>query len=115
MSSLPRASLASWIAAAGCRSLFLAFFGLLAAIWGSIATAAIFQLAMGLVFIKLPAELVARVMFLAAEEERRLRRGLHDGLGPQRASQTLTLAAARQLLRRRPGGGTRVLASLPIG
>jgi signal transduction histidine kinase len=33
------------------------------------------------------------------EERRRLRRDLHDGLGPQLASLTLTLAAARELLR----------------
>lgn len=36
------------------------------------------------------------------EERRRLRRDLHDGLGPQLASQTLTLAAARQLVRLDP-------------
>jgi signal transduction histidine kinase len=33
------------------------------------------------------------------EERRRLRRDLHDGLGPQLASMTLTLGAARELLR----------------
>lgn len=32
------------------------------------------------------------------EERRRIRRDLHDGLGPQLASQTLTLTAARRLL-----------------
>lgn len=32
------------------------------------------------------------------EERRRIRRNLHDGLGPQLASQTLTLTAARRLL-----------------
>jgi signal transduction histidine kinase len=33
------------------------------------------------------------------EERRRLHRDLHDGLGPQLASLTLTVAAARELLR----------------
>jgi signal transduction histidine kinase len=42
-------------------------------------------------------------MVLAREEERRrLRRDLHDGLGPQLASQTLTLSAARKLVRSDP-------------
>ncbi len=40
----------------------------------------------------------------AREEERcRLRRDLHDGLGPILASQTLKMAAVRQLLRQNPG------------
>lgn len=36
------------------------------------------------------------------EERRRLRRDLHDGLGPQLASQTLTINAIRKLLEREP-------------
>lgn len=42
-------------------------------------------------------------LVVAREEERRcLRRDLHDGLGPMMASLTLTLAAAREYLRRDP-------------
>ena len=46
----------------------------------------------------------ARVRTVAAREEerRRLRRDLHDGLGPVLASQGLKLAAARQMLRDKP-------------
>jgi signal transduction histidine kinase len=40
-----------------------------------------------------------RLVTAREEERRRLRRDLHDGLGPQLASLTLTLAAARELLR----------------
>src|SRR6266540_1381197 len=40
-----------------------------------------------------------RLITAREEERRRLRRDLHDGLGPQLASLTLTLAAARELLR----------------
>lgn len=36
------------------------------------------------------------------EERRRLRRDLHDGLGPQLSSQTLTLSAIKKLLRQDP-------------
>lgn len=43
-----------------------------------------------------------RLVTAREEERRRLRRDLHDGLGPQLASQTLTLSAARTLLRRDP-------------
>ncbi len=39
-----------------------------------------------------------RLVTTREEERRRLRRDLHDGLGPQLASQTLTLSAARKLL-----------------
>jgi signal transduction histidine kinase len=39
-----------------------------------------------------------RLIAAREEERRRLRRDLHDGLGPQLASLTLTLAAARELL-----------------
>jgi signal transduction histidine kinase len=46
----------------------------------------------------------ARVRTVSAREEerRRLRRDLHDGLGPVLASQGLKLAAARQLVRAKP-------------
>ncbi len=46
----------------------------------------------------------ARVRTVSAREEerRRLRRDLHDGLGPVLASQGLKLAAARQLVRDKP-------------
>jgi signal transduction histidine kinase len=46
----------------------------------------------------------ARVRTVSAREEerRRLRRDLHDGLGPVLASQGLKLAAARQLVRTKP-------------
>lgn len=40
-----------------------------------------------------------RLVSAREEERRRLRRDLHDGLGPTLASQTLTLTAARQLVR----------------
>lgn len=43
-----------------------------------------------------------RLVTTREEERRRLRRNLHDGLGPQLASQTLTLSAARTLLRNDP-------------
>jgi signal transduction histidine kinase len=39
-----------------------------------------------------------RLVTAREEERRRLRRDLHDGLGPQLASQTLILTAARKLL-----------------
>jgi signal transduction histidine kinase len=40
-----------------------------------------------------------RLVTAREEERRRLRRDLHDGLGPQLASMTLTVGAARELLR----------------
>ncbi len=43
-----------------------------------------------------------RLVGALEEERRRLRRDLHDGLGPQLSSQTLTLTAARQLLHQQP-------------
>ncbi len=53
----------------------------------------------------------ARVRTVSAREEerRRLRRDLHDGLGPVLASQGLKLAAARQLLRDKPDVAERLL------
>jgi signal transduction histidine kinase len=53
----------------------------------------------------------ARQRLVAAREEerRRLRRDLHDGLGPQMSSQTLTLTAVRKLLRQDPDAAERLL------
>ena len=53
----------------------------------------------------------ARVRTVSAREEerRRLRRDLHDGLGPVLASQGLKLAAARQLVREKPDVAERLL------
>jgi signal transduction histidine kinase len=44
------------------------------------------------------------------EERRRIRRDLHDGLGPQLASQTLTLTAARRIYKKKPHAADRLLA-----
>ena len=46
------------------------------------------------------------------EERRRLRRDLHDGLGPALASQGLILDAARQLLQHNPGAAEELLDEL---
>jgi signal transduction histidine kinase len=56
----------------------------------------------------------SRELLIAAREEerRRLRRDLHDGLGPQLASQTLTLDAIDRLLERDPGRARHLLAEL---
>ena len=51
-----------------------------------------------------------RLVTAREEERRRLRRDLHDGLGPQLASQTLTLTAARRLLRVDPDAAEALLA-----
>jgi two-component system, NarL family, sensor kinase len=51
-----------------------------------------------------------RLVSALEEERRRLRRDLHDGLGPQLASQTLTLTAARQLLQSSPAQADALLA-----
>ena len=58
----------------------------------------------------------ARERLVAAREEerRRLRRDLHDGLGPQLASLTLTLAAARELLRHDVGAADTLLQELAL-
>jgi signal transduction histidine kinase len=51
-----------------------------------------------------------RLVIAREEERRRLRRDLHDGLGPQLASQTLTLSAAAKLLRADPTAAEELLA-----
>jgi signal transduction histidine kinase len=53
-----------------------------------------------------------RLVTTREEERRRLRRDLHDGLGPQLASLTLTLTAARQLLARDPAAADSLLVEL---
>jgi signal transduction histidine kinase len=53
-----------------------------------------------------------RLIAAREEERRRLRRDLHDGLGPQLASMTLTLAAARELLRHDVGAADMLLQEL---
>lgn len=52
-----------------------------------------------------------RLVATREEERRRLRRDLHDGLGPQLASQTLTLAAASKLLRQDPATAEALLGA----
>lgn len=52
-----------------------------------------------------------RLVTAREEERRRLRRNLHDGLGPQLGSQTLTLSAVRKLLRRDPDTAEALLDS----
>jgi signal transduction histidine kinase len=51
-----------------------------------------------------------RLVVAREEERRRLRRDLHDGLGPQLASQTLTLSAASKLLRADPAAAEELLS-----
>ncbi|HEU5103717.1 MAG TPA: sensor histidine kinase [Roseiflexaceae bacterium] len=53
-----------------------------------------------------------RLVSAREEERRRLRRDLHDGLGPQLASLTLTVAAARELLRHDVDAADRLLQEL---
>jgi signal transduction histidine kinase len=55
-----------------------------------------------------------RLVTAREEERRRLRRDLHDGLGPQLASLTLTLAAARELLRHDIDAADKLLQELSI-
>jgi signal transduction histidine kinase len=55
-----------------------------------------------------------RLITAREEERRRLRRDLHDGLGPQLASLTLTLAAARELLRQDVDAADLLLQELGI-
>ncbi len=67
--------------------------------------------------VRLTAELQrSRERLVAAREEerRRLRRDLHDGLGPQLASLTLTLAAARELLRQDADAADVLLQELTV-
>lgn len=53
-----------------------------------------------------------RIVSAREDERRRLRRDLHDGLGPQLASQTLGLEAVAQLMSANPEKATQLLASL---
>jgi signal transduction histidine kinase len=53
-----------------------------------------------------------RIVTAREEERRRLRRDLHDGLGPQLASQTLGLEAVEQLMPTNPQKAHELLASL---
>lgn len=53
-----------------------------------------------------------RLVTAREEERRRLRRDLHDGLGPQLASLTLTLTAAREYLSRDPAAADALLREL---
>jgi signal transduction histidine kinase len=53
-----------------------------------------------------------RLVTAREEERRRLRRDLHDGLGPQLASQTLSLNAATRLIRADPDRAEELLRSL---
>ena len=61
---------------------------------------------------KLTADLLASRQQLVStreEERRRIRRDLHDGLGPQLASQTLTLTAVRRLLSQNPDAADQLI------
>ncbi|MDP8950185.1 MAG: histidine kinase [Actinomycetota bacterium] len=53
-----------------------------------------------------------RLVSAREEERRRLRRDLHDGLGPQLSSQALTIDAALTLLRRDPDSAEALLLDL---
>jgi signal transduction histidine kinase len=53
-----------------------------------------------------------RLVTAREEERRRLRRDLHDGLGPALAAQTLKVGAARVLYGRDPGAADRLLGEL---
>jgi signal transduction histidine kinase len=53
-----------------------------------------------------------RLVTTREEERRRLRRDLHDGLGPHLASQTLTLDAIAKLLTRDPATAATLIAHL---
>jgi two-component system, NarL family, sensor kinase len=65
--------------------------------------------------VRLTADLQAsqeRLVTAREKERRRLRRDLHDGLGPHLASQALTLDAARSLLHKDPAAADAVLIEL---
>jgi signal transduction histidine kinase len=53
-----------------------------------------------------------RLVEAREEERRRLRRDLHDGLGPQLSSQALTIDAVRALMRRDPDAAEEMLLEL---
>jgi signal transduction histidine kinase len=53
-----------------------------------------------------------RLVAAREEERRRLRRDLHDGLGPQLAAQTLKVGSARSLYPRDPAGADALLSEL---
>ncbi|MDQ3855578.1 MAG: GAF domain-containing sensor histidine kinase, partial [Chloroflexota bacterium] len=53
-----------------------------------------------------------RLVTTREEERRRLRRDLHDGLGPQLAAQTLKVGSARSLYPRDPAAADELLAKL---
>jgi signal transduction histidine kinase len=53
-----------------------------------------------------------RIITAREEERRRLRRDLHDGLGPQLASQTLTLNAIEKLIDRDPENAKELIRGL---
>ena len=53
-----------------------------------------------------------RLVEAREEERRRLRRDLHDGLGPQLSSQALTIDAIRALMRRDPDAAEELLLDL---
>jgi signal transduction histidine kinase len=55
-----------------------------------------------------------RLVAAREEERRRLRRDLHDGLGPQLASQILTLTVVRRLLRQEPDTAEALLAQVMV-
>ena len=56
------------------------------------------------------ARLTADLVTAREEERRRVRRDLHDGLGPTLAAQVLHIEVARELLRRRPDEAQALLA-----
>lgn len=53
-----------------------------------------------------------RLVSTREEERRRLRRDLHDGLGPSLAGLSFGLEAARRLVNERPGDATKLLSQL---
>jgi len=55
-----------------------------------------------------------RLVEAREEERRRLRRDLHDGLGPQLSSQALTIDAVRALMRRDPDAAEELLLELKV-